>query len=270
MIDFKEISTATSLYNFHSHTQFCDGRATMEEFVEAAVNAGMLHYGFTPHSPVPIDSPCNMSGSSVREYFDEVNRLRSLYSGRISLYAGMEIDYLGPDWGPSHSYFSTLPLDYRIGSIHFVASDSGPIDIDGRFPSFQKKMHQFFADDIEAVVRSFYQATSDMIDAGGFDIIGHFDKIGHNASHFRPGIEDEPWYRSLADDTVDHILDSRLIVEINTKALSDHKRFFPATRHWQRLLQAGTVLLVNSDTHYPHLVQAGRHEALDLLKKLSL
>lgn len=269
MIDFAEIAASTDAYNFHSHTQFCDGRATMAEFAEAAIAAGMRHYGFTPHSPVPIESPCNMSQEAVTDYLAEVKRLRTLHEGKINFYAGMEIDYLGKEWGPSHPYFSNLPLDYRIGSVHFIPSDSGPVDVDGRFPSFQKKMHQFFDDDIEAVVRSFYRATSEMIDAGGFDIIGHFDKIGHNASHFRPGIEDEPWYRRLVDDTTDHIIASGLIVEINTKALADHHRFFPAPRHWKRLLDAGTILLVNSDTHYPDLIQAGRHEALTILKELS-
>ncbi len=269
MIDFAKIAASTTAYNFHSHTQFCDGRATMAEFAEAALAAGMEHYGFTPHSPIPVESPCNMSEEAVSDYLAEVARLRALYDGKIHFYAGMEIDYLGKEWGPSHPYFAGLPLDYRIGSVHFIPSASGPVDVDGRFPSFQKKMHEFFSDDIEAVVRSFYRATSEMIDAGGFDIIGHFDKIGHNASHFRPGIEDEAWYRRLVDDTVDHIIASGLIVEINTKALAEHHRFFPAPRHWKRLHDAGTLLLVNSDTHYPDLIQAGRPEALAILKDLS-
>ena len=37
MIDFKKIIKNSRLYNFHSHTQFCDGHAPMEEFVEEAV-----------------------------------------------------------------------------------------------------------------------------------------------------------------------------------------------------------------------------------------
>ena len=37
MIDFKEIAAKSSLYNFHSHTQYCDGRAPMEDFAAKAV-----------------------------------------------------------------------------------------------------------------------------------------------------------------------------------------------------------------------------------------
>ena len=49
-MDFKKIISSTHNYNFHSHTQFCDGRADMETMARAAVACGMEHYGFSPHS----------------------------------------------------------------------------------------------------------------------------------------------------------------------------------------------------------------------------
>ena len=88
-MDFKKIIQQTSRYNFHSHTQFCDGRYSMEQFVEAAVEAGFEHWGFSPHSPIPIGSPCNMLTVDVKKYLEEVARLRNLYGDRINLYAAM-------------------------------------------------------------------------------------------------------------------------------------------------------------------------------------
>ena len=82
----------------------------MQDFVEAAIAAGFTNYGFSPHSPVPIESPCNMSFDDVPRYLAEFARLKELYSVRINLYASMEIDYFGPDWGPSNEYFVNLPL----------------------------------------------------------------------------------------------------------------------------------------------------------------
>ena len=55
MIDFKNIAATSKLYNFHSHTQFCDGHAEMPEFAAKAAEMGFSHYGFSPHSPVPIE-----------------------------------------------------------------------------------------------------------------------------------------------------------------------------------------------------------------------
>lgn len=270
MIDFKAICSATDKYNFHSHTQFCDGRAPMADFAKAAVDGGFTHYGFSPHSPIPLESPCNMSKADVGLYLDEFARLKALYAGRINLYAAMEIDYLGKHWGPANDYFKSLPLDYSIGSVHFIPSQRGEyVDVDGHFDNFRRKMAQFFDNDIRYVVHTFYDQSLAMVAEGGFDIIGHLDKIGHNASHFQPGIENEDWYQKRVNELIDAVIASGVAVEINTKALADHHRFFPAVRHWKRLKDAGVTIIINSDAHYPNLIDASRREAMELLNEIS-
>lgn len=258
---------STSRYNLHSHTQFCDGRGTMDQFARAAVAAGILHYGFTPHSPVPFDTPCNMKADDVPAYLAEVERIRKKYD-TVQFYAGMEIDYLGPDWGPAHPYFAGLNLDYSIGSVHFLPAKSDPsrfIDVDGRPERFVQYMHEYFDDDIEYVVEEFYRRSSAMVRAGGFDILGHLDKIGANASHYLPGIERRRWYRDCLDALVDDVIASGVCVEINTKSLAQTGRIFPRETVVARLYRAHVPLLVNSDTHYPDLINAGRPYALSLL-----
>jgi len=272
MTTFHEIITRLGngrRYNFHSHTQFCDGRAQMTAFAAAAAEAGFTDYGFSPHSPVPITSPCNMLADNVPVYLNEVRRMNDRYGNRTRFYASMEIDYLGPEWGPGHEYFQTLPLDYRIGSVHFVPSNEGLVDIDGRFENFQKKMARYFNNDIRKVVELFYRQSMAMVEAGGFDIIGHLDKIGHNAGTFQPGIEDEPWYRALADELVEAVIAKKLTVEINTKAWREHRRMFPAPRLLRRLVETGTTIVVNSDAHVPALIDASRNEAFAMLDKLT-
>ena len=176
------IASNDTRYNFHSHTQFCDGRDIMENFVTSAIAKGFHHYGFTPHSPVPIASSCNMKFEAVDSYIKEFNRLKGCYGDRINLYLSLEIDYLSPEFCASNSYFSSLPLDYRLSSVHFIKSQDGDfVDIDGKFDNFKRNMSMYFHDDIEYVVNQFYNQSVSMVEAGGFDIIGHFDKIGHNA-----------------------------------------------------------------------------------------
>ena len=263
-----DIANATDRYNFHSHTQFCDGRASMETMALAAAEAGFRHWGFSPHSPLQFHSPCNMDMSQVDEYLQEVARLKALLSGRINLYASMEIDYIDEAWGPSHPYFASLPLDYRIGSVHFVPSDEGFIDVDGRFESFKEKMARYFHNDIRHVVDSFYDNSEKMLSAGGFDIIGHFDKIGHNASMFSPGIEEQPWYRDRINSIIDLIIEKGVIVEINTKAYETAGRIFPREEWLERLISARVPLVVNSDAHYPDKTDAGRSYGLGLIARM--
>ncbi|MCM1337055.1 MAG: histidinol-phosphatase [Candidatus Amulumruptor caecigallinarius] len=269
MLDIKEVISSTRAYNLHSHTQFCDGHAPMADFAAQAAAMGMKHYGFTPHSPIPFDSPCNMRADNVDAYLAEFRRLRDLHAPALRLYAGMEIDYLGPEWGPAHPYFATLGLDYAIGSVHFLPAADGYVDIDGRFERFKRNMAEHFADDIRHVVTLFYRRSMDMVEAGGFDIVGHFDKIGHNASHFRPGIEDEPWYRHLADDLADCIIARGVTVELNTKAYADHsQRTFPSRRLLRRILAAGIPVVVNSDAHRPALIDASRAEGFAMIDSI--
>lgn len=258
---------STSRYNLHSHTQFCDGRGTMDQFARAAADAGLLHYGFTPHSPVPFDTPCNMKADDVPAYLAEVERIRKKYD-TVQFYAGMEIDYLGPDWGPAHPYFAGLDLDYSIGSVHFLPAKSDPsrfIDVDGRPERFVQYMHEYFDDDIEYVVEEFYRRSSAMVRAGGFDILGHLDKIGANASYYLPGIERRRRYLDALNALVDDVIASGVCVEINTKSLAQTGRLFPRETVVARLYRAHVPLLVNSDTHYPDLINAGRPYALSLL-----
>jgi len=253
-------------YNLHSHTQFCDGRATMAEFAAAAAAARFAVYGFSPHSPLPIVSPCNMSRDDVELYLAEFRRLRDEYAGRVTLLCSMEIDWLGPQWGPSNDYFASLPLDYRIGSVHFLPSPrDGFIDVDGRFASFAQKMHRYFDDDIRGVAERFFEQSAAMIEAGGLDILGHVDKIAHNASLFSPGIADEPWFDHSVKALIDMAADRGIAVEVNTKAWETAGRLFPDPRHFGHLLRSGATVVVSTDAHRPSLISAGRAGALSLL-----
>lgn len=263
-MDLRSIVDSTRKYNFHSHTQFCDGRDTMEAIARSAVESGFVHLGFTPHSPVDILSPCNMDRKNVGAYLAEVSRLdREL---PVSVYAGMEIDYLGPGRGPAAAYYQDLGLDFSIGSVHFIPSRRGDlVDIDGPFDRFRRNMADVFDNDLRYVVETFYDQSARMLAEGCFDILGHFDKIVQNAALYSPGLEQQGWYNDLVDSYIAGIVASGVIVEINTKARTRLGRFFPHERYWKRLRDAGVTLMVNSDVHEAPLVNASRDEVFAML-----
>lgn len=268
MVDFLTVLGGSKQYNFHSHTPYCDGHGGMREFIEAAVAAGFTHYGFSPHSPVHIDSPCNMSFGDVPEYLAEVNRLRDEYAGRIRVFASMEIDYFDAEHGPASRYFRDLPLDYRIGSVHFVPARHTPgvyHDIDGGPDRFRHIVDNFFDGDIRYLTELYFSQSMDMVRAGGIDMIGHLDKVGYSAREYLPGIEGLSWYRDAAYALVDAIIDSGITVEINTKAYERSGRLFPSAELLGPILRAGIPVVVNSDAHYPDRITSGRSAGLALL-----
>lgn len=256
-------------YNLHSHTQYCDGRAPVDVMARAACEAGMSVWGVSPHSPVCVDSPCNMNIGDVDSYVADVARVAQEHDGIMTVLTGMEIDFISRDFGPHIDVFQSMPLDYRIGSVHFVPDRDGhPVDCDGSATRFRSYLHDVFRDDVRYVVEKYFEQVLVMLELGGFDLLGHFDKIIGNVSEVAPEIEHAGWYESLIDDVVSHAASSGVIVEINTKAIIDRKRFFPAEKWWKKLIDGRLRIAVDSDAHYPDKVNLGRQEALSRLDSL--
>lgn len=269
-VDINGIITTTRDYNLHSHSQFCDGRDPMCLISEAAENAGMKYFAFTPHSPVPIDSPCNMRADRMEEYFTEVDRLRDVHAPAMEVLKSLEIDYLGSEFGPHIDYFRNLPLDFRLGSVHFVPNQDGILlDCDGRFERFCGYLKDGYRNDLRYVAEKYFEQVLTMLERGGFDLLGHFDKIAGNAALADPEIEEQGWYEALVDDVVGHVKGTGVVVEINTKAFEDKGRFFPAEKWWGKLIEAQIPLAIDSDAHYASKVTSGRAEAYRRLSSLS-
>lgn len=258
----------TDRYNLHSHTQYCDGRATMKEMARAAAQAGFKVWGFSPHAPICVESPCNMTYDAVPEYIDHAKALALLYVGRMDILTGMEVDYISAEFGPHIDYFQNQPLDFRIGSVHFVPTQEGvPVDCDGSAERFSHNLCTLFHNDLRYVVEKYYEQVFNMLERGGFEILGHFDKIAGNATAIDPEIESQSWYRALVEDVISHCMSSGCLVEINTKAYDSHKRFYPAEWIWPAMSHLSQRVVINSDAHYPDRIDANRPDAFRLWQK---
>lgn len=254
--------------NYHSHCSFCDGRAPMEEFVKSAIAAGFTSYGVSSHAPLPFDTRWTLKISDVPAYLDELERLKKKYAEVIELYAGMEIDYLNDEQNPAMAYFQELPLDYRIGSVHLVYTPEGEIvDTDTHPENFRAILNTYFQGDLKLLVDTYFNASMRMIELGGFDFVGHADKISYNACLCDPALFEQEWFNKRLKDYFGFIAEKGLMAEVNTKAYSKKGCFFPAVRHFRFLKELGIPVLVNSDAHFPELVNDNRPLALSLLKE---
>lgn len=260
------------LSNYHSHCTFCDGRSTPEDFVKFAISHGFRAYGFSSHSPLPFETFWNMSKDDMPEYLMEIKRLKDKYSGQLDIYVGLEIDYLDETYNASISYFRELPLDYRIGSIHFLPiaeplTEENMVCIDGSFSDYRDAVDQYYQSDISKLVAHYFTSTKKMIEAGGIDTVGHMDKIYMNG-HKYPGFSfDADWYQEPFNECLHLIAEKGLMVEVNTKNLQKKQQTYPHMAYLNRLEQLHIPVMVNSDCHYPDLVNDGRAEAFEILKQ---
>ena len=106
-----------------------------------------------------------------------------------------------------------------------------------------------------------------MIEAGGIDIVGHMDKIYMNGHKCEGFDQQADWYQKPFNDCLHLIAEKGLMVEVNTKNLVKKQEVYPHTDYQHRLRELDIPVMVNSDCHYPDLVNDGRAEAFELLKK---
>ncbi|KKB54152.1 histidinol-phosphatase [Parabacteroides gordonii] len=261
------------LSNYHSHCTFCDGRSTPEDFVKFAISHGFRAYGFSSHSPLPFETFWNMSKDDMPEYLEEINRLKEKYAGQLEIYTSLEIDYLDETYNPSIAYFQELPLDYRIGSIHFLPlsehlSEDNMVCIDGAFADYKDSVDRYFEGKISKLVTRYFDSTLKMIEAGGIDIVGHMDKIYMNGHKCEGFSFDADWYQKPFNAVLDLIAQKELMVEVNTKNLIKKQQIFPRKEYLGLLKNMNIPVMVNSDCHYPDLVNDGRSEAFEILKEI--
>lgn len=255
-----------NLTNYHSHSIYCDGRADMAAFARWAKEKGFSAYGYSSHAPLPFPTCWTMEWDRMDDYLSEFQRLKQAYADYLELYIALEIDYLNEDSHPASACFQALPLDYRIGSVHLLYDEKGEV-VDGDLPApkFAKMVLNHFHGDIETVVHQYFERANRMLQLGGFDILGHADKVHYNAEWFRPHITEENWYIHLVRTHLTEAVRSGYLIEINTKAYGSLGVFYPDERYFPFLKELGAHVVVNSDAHYPDLINAGRREALQAL-----
>jgi histidinol-phosphatase (PHP family) len=258
--------------NFHSHCTFCDGRHEAEDFVEAAIHADFRAFGFSSHSPLPFETFWNMSAEDMPAYLEEIGRLKKTYQADIEIYAGLEIDYLDGSYNASLPYFRELPLDYRLSSIHFMPwrlprLEENMICIDGSYETFEASVDRHYNSDIKAVVKEYFENSMKMVEAGGFDIAGHIDKIYMNASRHKDFDIEADWYQKPFLELLDLVAEKELIVEINTKNKLKKGQTYPHVNSYKELYKRKIPVIINSDSHYTDLIYSGIEETVPLLQE---
>jgi DNA polymerase (family 10) len=86
------VSRADIRGDLHMHTQWSDGRDSIEAMVQAALALGYEYLAITDHSP-HSSAARNLSADSVKRQAEEIEGLRTRYP-RIALLHGCEVDIL--------------------------------------------------------------------------------------------------------------------------------------------------------------------------------
>jgi histidinol-phosphatase (PHP family) len=256
----------------HNHTCYSDGTDVPEKYVIEALRQGFSRLGFSDHSPLHFETSFALKTDKTREYCDTILELKSRYAGKIEILLGMEVDFIpGSPFNPQY-FRDHYPLDYIIGSVHLVGN-SNPENlwfIDGpKQELYDNGLQKQFKGDIRKAVTTYYHQLNELITTYKPDIVGHLDKIKmHNRDrYFR---EDEGWYVSLVDETLDLIRNSGCVVEVNTRGIYKKRSdsLFPGPEILKKLLKLNIPVTVTSDAHSPSEISLLLHETSVTLKEM--
>lgn len=260
------------MYNYHTHTCFCDGSSNPKEYVLEAICQGFSHLGFSAHAPVEFDNSYALRIEKTDEYFNIIKGLKQEFQQEITILNSLEIDFIPDQTIRFQSLVNKYQLDYTIGSVHLVKSseNQGLWFIDGgKSETYDQGLQDVFHGDIKAGVSAYYKQVQEMIMLEKPSIVGHFDKINmHNKGRYFSS--QERWYQDLVHDTLDIIAQSNVIIEVNSRGLykKRYEDFFPETFIIEAIKQRGIPLTISTDAHSPKELTLFFREAEEKLLEL--
>ena len=239
--------------DYHTHSRFCDGSGALKDYAVAAVEKGLSALGFSAHAPVPFESEWHMKAASVPEYLAEARHTRTAYAGALSVYIGLEVDYVPGVIGPAAADLGGTRPDFVIGSVHYLGrlADGRRWTVDGPREELEQGITETFGGDSRAAVEDYYRLVREMVVTQKPDVVGRMDLIKKN----NQGLFDEeaPWYRKAVDETVETLASAEAIVEVNTGGVTRGYRadFYPSEWVVRRMRKCGVRLTLSSDAHKP-------------------
>ena len=232
------------------HSNYSDGRTIPDDYIGPAITAGLSEIGFSEHLTLFKDlEDWNMNPVNIAPYIDHLQTLKKKTS-KIKVKIGLEVDFFAGKEKEIHDYLDPLPLDYIIGSVHYLGEktvDFGPEFYEGK--------------SIDKLFEAYFDSVCVAVESRLFDIIGHCDLI--RIYGYKPSSNLEPYYRKLART----MKASNVTFELNTngrnRPLAD---FYPDRQFLHIFKEENVPVCVNSDAHMPSRVGQYFDEAYELLR----
>jgi histidinol-phosphatase (PHP family) len=258
-------------YDYHIHTNFCDGTTEAENFVKKAIDKDMQIIGFSSHAPVPFETDWTMKENDLPEYLQTIRNLKKKYSGFIKILLGLEVDYIPGIFSVKSSIIKNAGLDYTVGSVHFLGQmeDGFRWTVDGPYDELNNGVNYTFNGNIKVAITAYYNRITEMVQKAPPDIIGHFDLIKKNNTGNCFFSEDEKWYRDLVDRTLNAVAGSGCVLEVNTGGITRKKitSLYPSSWILKKCFDKNIPLVINSDSHSPEHLKGSFEKAVDKIKE---
>jgi len=239
------------LPDLHMHTYLSDGKNTHEDMVASAEFKGIKEIGFTDHLSIkPVGWAMNLA--DIPLMIERVDALKNSNSTMVKVKLGAEVDYYPGKEKEIADLINSIPLDYTIGSVHFLGDWNFDTDI-----------RPYDQVNIDKVYTEYFKLVQQSAKSGLFDVIGHCDLI--KKFSYYPSFRLERLY----EDSAKVFRKSGVVVELNTSGRNKPcNEFYPSAVFLEKLAKHKVPITLCSDAHVEQNIGQYFDEALTELKAL--
>ncbi len=239
------------MIDYHMHSILSDGKNSYEEMVRTGIEKGLEEIGISDHVCLkPVTWAISEIDMPVMT--EQILELKEKYQDQIKVRYGIEMDYFPGKEEEIHKLINSLPLDYVIGSVHFIG--------DWNFDS-DKSLYGKWSND--ELYHMYFELIQLAAKSGLFDILGHLDII----KKFRVYPENDQ--TQLIEDTLKIIKENNLVVELNTGGVDRPcAEFTPSPYIVERCYHHHIPMTISSDAHQAAQVARHYESGIDLLRNV--
>lgn len=266
-------------FSYHNHTNFSDGKCSLEEMVAQAKKIGFSEMGISDHliihknmkqspswdmmskksAPEVYRSDFKSCLSDFQKHCEHVREVSR--KENIKLYVGFEVDFFTYNgWLEElKEFLSQLDYDYLISGNHFMPDDSGEtiLNID-----CVKGRTETVKDLPEYIVRHF-AAMRKSTESGLFSFLAHIDyirKLGDD-------ICGPSMYVKNKTEVLVALLKNNMGIEVSTKGLRKINDFYPCAQILDEIAKLGIKTVISDDAHDLDELGADFDKAEEVLHK---
>lgn len=237
------------MINYHFHDECSsDAVGSLLAHCAAAVNAGVTELCVTNHVEfLAPDGTWRVELEEAVERFRRVGRSIEEARGRwpeLRVRLGAELEYRREWIGMLEELAERVPFALLIGSVHQVdgLNVSGGPEVDSYFEGRE----------MTSAYGRYFETVLEMVEWGGFDVVGHFDLI-KRYGHARYGPYEPAAFEPLVREALARMAAAGIGIEINTSGTVQAPRVpypEPSILEWAR--EAGVrTLTIGTDSHAP-------------------
>lgn len=243
-----------TMFDYHIHTPLCNhAKGSMRNTVRHAVAKGIKEICFLDH--LILDGP-GMKNSMDRDelplYMQAIALLRHEFRDKISIRAGLEVDFIPEKIAEIQEVTGRFDLDVIGASVHFingynVASTRVPI------PPGQER----------DIALRYFERILELLDYDFFDMICHLDVVK------KSGMTIHTDCLPLIHEIIDKVAERDVVLEFNAGGW-DHpaRESYPSPWIAEKCHKKDIRFSLGSDAHRPDRVGRNLDKALEILSQI--